>query len=109
VGGVEALVGEAVEGHRRTAGEHHAQKHSAKLQKRKRPLGLPGQGGARQGEGEGEDRVAEADHFQQRAHTAQHGQLLVTGSRGSTWPLVSGGGPVTSTVFSAAAASSRAR
>ena len=80
VGGVEVAVGQAVESHGRAAGGHHAGKDADQLEPGK-ALGFqaPGQGGAEQSERQSEQRVAEADHFQQQTEALPH----ATGPRGA--------------------------
>src|SRR5262249_53877332 len=75
--GVKMAVGEAVEGHRRAAGEPHAQQQASQVPSVERLL-LPGERGAQQGERQGEDRVAELNHLQDGVEAAEHGK---SGSR----------------------------
>src|SRR5262249_37535881 len=70
--GVEMTVREAVEGHGPAAGEYHAGQESYEIEDMKRARLLPRQQGTQECEGQGEDRMAEADHLQEGAYPCEH-------------------------------------
>src|SRR5215468_1398836 len=68
---IDVAVGQTVKGHSGAAGEDHAQEDAGQLKPGKANF-IPSQGSTEQSEGEREQGVAEADHFQQGPNAREH-------------------------------------